>query len=104
MKPRLAAALGALGIFGAMALTGCASGNSESKSGGGKGIAAQVKESTSESGDKLVSIQPYRAACGQGQTNLQNSFQCPVIGADWTSARSGVARMTIGVPDLRAWR
>lgn len=100
MKPRLAVALGALGVAGVLVLSGCASSSSEKKP-SANDIAAQVKESVSESGDKLVSIRPYRASCSQGQHNLQTTFQCPVIGADWSSARSGIARLTIGVPDLK---
>ncbi|QIL79343.1 hypothetical protein G7047_05045 [Diaphorobacter sp. HDW4A] len=100
MKPRLAIALGALGIAGAMALTGCASSGKSEKKPSANDIAAQVKEGVSESGAKLVSIRPLRSGCSQGQHNLQNTFQCPVIGADWTSARAGIARLTIGVPDL----
>ncbi|QIL69084.1 hypothetical protein G7048_00950 [Diaphorobacter sp. HDW4B] len=101
MKPRLAVALGALGIAGAMALSGCASSDKTEKKPGANDIAAQVKQSVSESGDKLVSIRPYRVSCSQGQHNLQNTFQCPMIGADWTSARPGIGRLTIGVPDLK---
>lgn len=101
MKPRLTGAyamIGALGMAGALALSGCAS---SSKSSEAPKRGPQVKEEVTAAGEKRVSVQPYRVSCSQGQHNLQNAFQCPLIGADWTSTRAGVARMTISVPDLK---
>ncbi len=98
MNPRLTIALGALGMASMLVLTGCAGSGSSPKS--EKGYAAQVKQEVTPSGDKLVSIRPNRVSCSMGQNHVQNTYQCPVIGADWSSARAGIARLTIGVPDL----
>ncbi|MDR2336256.1 MAG: hypothetical protein LBE61_22550 [Burkholderiaceae bacterium] len=98
MKPRLTAAFGAVGVAAMLVLTGCA-GSSEKKV--EKGIAAQIKQDVTPSGDKLVSVQPYRVSCNLGQSQVQTTYQCPVIGADWTSARAGIARLTIGVPNVK---
>ena len=99
MKPRLTIALSALSIaLGALALSGCASSKGD---GSKKGTAPVVKQEVTPSGEKLVSVQPYYASCTRGQFNIQDRYQCPVIGADWTSTRAGIARMTIGVPGLK---
>ena len=100
MRPMLAGALGALGVMGALLLTGCASSSNSSNSSSKSGLAAQVKQEVTESGEKRVSIQPHRVSCSNGQNGVQSTYQCPLIGADWTSKRSGIARLTVAVPGL----
>ena len=79
MKALLAIALGVL------VLTGCASRQASN---------SLVQQGVTPSGDKTVSVAPARLAC--------SGYQCPVIGVQWSSARAGIAVMTLGVPDQKA--
>ncbi len=95
MKPRLTGALGVLGVAALLALAGCASGDRASK------VVYPIKEVATESGGRVVSVQPYRVSCSQGQNHVQNAYQCPVLGARWDSDRAGVASLSVGIPNLK---
>lgn len=69
----------------ALVLAGCASQQS---------LVPQVRQSVAEDGARTVTVAPESVVCSRPQ--------CPVLGASWTSAKAGLAVLTVGVPHQSA--